>query len=134
MNANSSPSSFAKSIVASWSRGLAAVALIGVLSISTSAMAGSLKHEFFMQGQVLEVKDKTVTICIGSRDGAEVGQVLQVIRHEPGPYSPKRTIPNFTRKNIGSVRIATIFDDHYSVAEIIGGELKVNDTVELDKP
>lgn len=117
----------------SWTRALAVVALTGLLAISTSATAESIRHEFFMQGQVLAVNDKTVTICIGSRHGAEVGQVLQVIRHEPGPYSPKTAIPRFTRKSIGSVRIASVFDEHYSTAEVISGKLKVNDTVELDK-
>ena len=134
MNANSTAATHSRTAKSSWTRALAFVALSGLLAISTSATAESVRHEFFMQGQVLEVNDKTVTICIGSRHGAEVGQVLQVIRHKPGPYSPKTAVRSFTREDIGSVRVASVFDEHYSTAEVISGKIKVNDTVELEKP
>lgn len=132
MNANTTIATSSNTARSSWSRALAVVALSGLLAVSTSASADSVRHGFFMQGQVLSVNDKTVTICIGKLHGAEVGQVLQVIRHEAGPYSPKVT-HSFTRKSVGSVRIASVFDEHYSTAEVIGGKIKVNDTVELDK-
>ena len=35
-----------------------------------------------MRGQVLEKQNETLVVCVGQADGAQVGQVLDVIRHK----------------------------------------------------
>jgi hypothetical protein len=39
------------------------------------------KHQFFMRGQVLEVRDGTAYLCLGIEQGAQVGQVFAVKRY-----------------------------------------------------
>ena len=58
----------------------------------------SFRHKYLMRGQVLEVENKTLVLCIGTADGAEVGQELDVVRHERSQIPPKAPGPNFRRE------------------------------------
>ena len=87
-----------------------------------------------MRGQVLEKQDETLVVCVGQADGAQVGQVLDVIRHKRRIRHSRAGGPRYRRENIGQVRIAELFDSHYAEAEVISGSPKVNDTVELIRP
>jgi hypothetical protein len=106
------------------------------LSLAASALAGdgSLRHGFFMRGQILEVDKSGVVICVGKRDGAEVGQTLDVIRHKRKKTPPKSSLPQFDRIEVGKVRITEVFDDHYARAEVIDGKVRATDTVEIENP
>lgn len=112
-----------------WAVLLLAGALVG------SAVAGetSFKHSYLMRGQILEAEAGTVTVCVGKQDGARVGQVLEVVRHVPVSPHTKSASPRFRKEDIGSVRITTLFDDHYATAQVVKGSPKVNDTVELKR-
>jgi hypothetical protein len=88
------------------------------------------RHKYLMRGQVLEVENQTLVLCIGTADGAEVGQELDVVRHVKSQIPPKATGPNFQRQTVGKVRITTIFDEHYAEATVLDGDVRLNDTVE----
>ena len=118
----------------------AALALVGALAFSFAlpgvapASEGGFRHNVLMRGQVLEKGDETLVVCVGQADGAQVGQVLDVIRHKRRIRHSRAGGPRYRRENIGQVRIAELFDSHYAEAEVISGSPKVNDTVELIRP
>lgn len=103
---------------------------VALLSLAGSAVASEPPHTTTMLGQVLAVEQSSLVLCIGSRSGADVGQTLDVVRHVHGTRAPKSP-HGFRRETVGQVRIAEIFDEHYSRAEIVSGSPAVNDTVEL---
>ena len=115
-------------------RSVVLVLAAALLAAPTFSLAGpqTLYHSWIMRGQVLSQESGKVVLCIGKRDNAEVGQELEVIRQSVIPGA-KRTYPNIRRETVGKVRINRIFDEHYSEAEVIQGEPKVNDTVELER-
>jgi hypothetical protein len=121
-------------------RWFAALALVGALAFSfalpdvASASEGGFRHNVLMRGQVLEKGDETLVVCVGQADGAQVGQVLDVIRHKRRIRHSRAGGPRYRRENIGQVRIAELLDSHYAEAEVISGSPKVNDTVELIRP
>lgn len=105
------------------------VGLVAATALAGCAGDSAIRHQF-MQGQVLSVDANEIVVCIGKRDGAHDGQVLNVIRHlaeiavvEGAPFS---------RAQVGQVRIVDVYDDHYAHASIVTGEAKTGDMVELD--
>lgn len=110
---------------------LTPLALLLALAGTAHAAEGSFRHEVLMRGQILEADAGSLVVCVGKQDGAEVGQVLNVIRHTRATHEHKSLAPSFRREAVGSVRITTLFDEHYATAEVVDGEPKVNDTVEL---
>ena len=121
-------------------RWFAALALAGAFAFSfalpggASAGEGGFRHNVLMRGQVLETQDDTLVVCVGKADGAQVDQVLDVIRHKRRNRGPRDIGPRFRREAVGQVRITGLFDDHYADAEVISGTPKVNDIVELIRP
>lgn len=121
-------------------RWFAALALVGALAFSfalpgvASASEGGFRHNVLMRGQELEKGDETLVVCVGQADGAQVGQVLDVIRHKRRIRHSRTGGPRYRRENVGQVRIVELFDGHYADAEVISGSPKVNDTVELVRP
>ena len=87
-------------------------------------------HTYFMRGQILDIKDETVVLCIGKSDGAVVGQELDVIRHRRVSSGPKGQ-GRFERETIGRVRVTAIIDDHYAEGALLSGSASGNDSVEL---
>lgn len=113
-------------------RTLGSLMLAGLLASGT-AFAGdspSIRHTVFMRGQILEVQDSTVVVCIGEADGASVGQELDVVHHSRVKTSPKG-VGRFKREVIGKVRVDAIVDEHYAEATIVDGKAGQNDSVEL---
>ena len=94
---------------------------------------GGVRHGWIMRGQVLTVDAGVATVCIGTRDGAKVGQVLGVerITVKP-PVSPKSGNPTISRSDAGRVKIIELFDEHYARAQVVAGSPAVNDVVELE--
>lgn len=107
--------------------------LLGSVALTGCATNSPARHEYIMRGQVLSVDGSTLTVCVGERDGAQVGQLLDVVRHVRRTQSPKASGPDFKREDVGQVRIASLFDAHYATAEIVKGQPEVNDTVELER-
>ncbi|MDX2300462.1 MAG: hypothetical protein NW204_12115 [Xanthomonadaceae bacterium] len=113
------------------SRRLVIAALSGLL-LAGSVSAGPVYHRLVMQGQVLSVDGNSLVVCIGDGSGAQVGQELNLVRHVRDNVAPKAAGPGFHRESIGKVRIAKIFDEHYASAEVVQGEAKASDMVELE--
>ena len=108
------------------------VCALGAALVLSGCVAGGVRHGWIMRGQVLALDNGVATVCIGTRDGAKVGQVLEVehITINSG-NSPKGTGPTFSRSAAGSVEITQLFDEHYARAKIVSGSPAVNDVVEL---
>lgn len=129
------------SVVSRWTsqkrlRGLVsslALVLIVALTVASAAAADTpgLLHRVLMRGQILEKENGTLVVCIGKQDGAQVGQELDVIRHVRTVANPKQHGKRFLRKEVGRVRITSLFDEHYATAELLDGSARVNDSVEL---
>ncbi len=117
---------------------LLSAALVAVIPSTTfaqqsgAAKAPGIGHTFFMRGSVVHVTGKQVVVCIGKADGARAGQELTVYRVSEHPHGPKGP-PTFQRKQIGSVRIDAIVDDHFANATVLSGTVQKNDLVELQR-
>lgn len=106
---------------------------IFVLSIMTScATVETVRHNYIMRGQVIEATNEGVYLCIGSADGAEVGQEFKVFKYIIMPAT-KSLRPDHRREETGMVKITEIVDEHYAKAKILRGEVKENYIVELHK-
>jgi len=79
-------------------------------------------HGFLMKGSIIEASDSDVYLCIGSKDGASVGQELDVYKIKARP---------FRRVHTGKVKITEIIDEHFAKATVISGKAEKNDIVEL---
>jgi hypothetical protein len=112
---------------------LAALALSAAMAGPAMAAETSFKHAYLMRGQVLATGSGSVTVCVGKNDGAEVGQVLNVVRHVRTPSYGKKSGPRFRRQDVGQVTITEVFDEHYASAKVAKGSPRVNDTVELER-
>lgn len=105
------------------------VGIVALTSLAGCAGDSALRHQF-MQGQVLSSEADGIVVCIGERDGAEAGQILNVIRHVQKVGKPKSS--PFDREQVGKVRIVDVYDTHYAHVAIVSGAVKPGDMVELD--
>ena len=106
----------------------ATLALLAGVPLASSANAQGLAHSFFMRGQVVEADAQGIVLCVGKKDGAKAGQVLNVVRITPAP-GPRAK--NFRRETVGQVRIVEIIDDHFASATLVTGKADKHDLVEL---
>lgn len=88
-------------------------------------------HKYVMRGQILEVSDDSTYLCVGTNDGAKVGQELGVYKYTKRPSHPKLQARKFKKEKTGVVRITGIMDEHMATAKIISGQAKQNYIVEL---
>ena len=108
--------------------------LCGILIMLTASCA-SLKsnmHKYVMRGQVLEVTDGVVYLCIGSNDGAAIGQeysVHKIIKTKNLNAKGEQFI--YKKEDTGTIKITEIVDEHFAKAKIMAGEVKINYVVEL---
>jgi hypothetical protein len=84
-------------------------------------------HGFLMKGSIIEASNSDVYLCIGSKDGATVGQELDVYK----VIAVTRARPTFKRVHIGKLKITEIIDEHFAKATVIFGKAEKNDIVEL---
>ena len=110
-------------------------ALCGILIVITASCAAlnSAGHKYVMRGQVLGVTDDIVYLCIGSKDGAVIGQEYSVYTFIQTKSLNKKGNERleYTKKDTGTVKLTEIVDEHYAKAKITAGEAKVNYVVEL---
>lgn len=108
-----------------------AIASIAMLGAVPAAAAG-IGHSFFMRGSIVADEPEGKVVCIGSEDGATVGQVLDVYRTviQPGPSS-KGTGPTYRREARGHVRIDHVYNTHFAHVTVVDGTPAVHDIVEL---
>lgn len=104
------------------------VALVGCSDME------SARHEILMKGQILEVTDNSAYLCIGSKDGAEVGDQFAVYKftRAENPDSKYAGHPYYKREVVGRIKITDVFDEHMAKANILAGEVKPNYFVELE--
>lgn len=88
------------------------------------------RHQYIMRGSVLEVTDGTAYICLGTEQGANVGQEFTVKRYIRTALPPKGQQPTYKVETVGSVKI-TKTESHMANATILSGNIKENDVVEL---
>jgi hypothetical protein len=92
-------------------------------------------HEYVMRGTIVDKTDKEIYLCIGSKDGARVGQQFDVYKvvKEHFRYQA-RAITTWTYKRIktGIVKITEIVDEHFAKAEIVSGTAEKDFLVELE--
>lgn len=107
--------------------------LFGVIAVFLGGCASmqSAGHEYIMRGQVLDVTDNGVYLCIGKKDGAEVGQEYAVYNFvRTGNF---KTRPAYKKVDAGIIKLTEITDEHYAKAKVISGDVKSNYIVELKK-
>ena len=86
------------------------------------------RHAIFMRGQILDVEGGTAYLCLGTEQGAKVGDVLTVRRYVKIGGARGG---NYRVDNIGSVQITEVFS-HMANAKILKGDVKVHDVVDLN--
>jgi hypothetical protein len=94
----------------------------------------SERHKLLMKGQILEVIDNAAYLCIGSKDGAEVGDQFTVYKFTriENPNSKYADQPYYKREVAGRIKIVEVFDEHMAKAIILSGEVKPPYVAELE--
>ncbi len=107
----------------------------GSIFIAGCAHNSRTYHEYIMRGSILDKTDKEIYLCIGSKDGAQVGQKFDVYKLVKEPFHYKaKAITTWTYKKIktGIVKIIEIVNEHFAKAVIISGTAEKDFIVELD--
>ncbi len=108
----------------------AASLILAFFVIFLMSSCATVYHGYLMKGSIIETSDSEIYLCIGSRDGASVGQELDVYRI---PQTKPEAL-HFRRIYTGRVRITEIIDEHFAKATVISGKAEKNDIVELVRP
>ena len=96
------------------------------------AALGSAGHKYIMWGQVLELTDDTAYLCIGSADGAQVGQEYAAYKFTKIPSANLKSVQHsYKREETGTVKILEIVDEHMAKAKVLAGHVETNNMVEL---
>lgn len=119
-------------VLTSWRRS-ARVALVALLVLGITACGPEhpCRHTVLMRGHILNVAHGRLVLCVGEEGAAQVGQVLEAFRQRRVTGLPDDADPRFRREPSGTVRITSLFDEHYATAEIVTGKPGLHDTVEL---
>lgn len=101
-----------------------------------SSSCATLYHRAIMRGSIIETSDSEIFLCIGKKDGASVGQELNVYKIVTYSFPPKAspTLTRFKREYTGMVKIIEIIDEHFAKAIVISGTADKNSIVELHDP
>lgn len=120
-------------------RNVVAVALIVLVTVlvagptPAAASEPGLGHTF-MAGSVIESSPEGVYICLGSPDGAAVGQQFDVVRVTRDRSGNPKQGARFKRTKVGTVRIDAIVDEHFAEATVTSGSVEKGDIVRLSEP
>lgn len=109
------------------SMSVAAALLIAGLTLNC-ATGSAIYHGGLMKGSVVSATGNEGVICIGSKDGAEVGQVWNTVRVEiqgTGKTSKFMWLP------AGSVKIVEIIDEHFAKVTVVDGKLEKGYVAEM---
>lgn len=120
--------------------------LLGVGTILLVGSCASIQggyHAYVMRGSIVDTSGSHVYLCIGSNDGASVGQELymykitQASTSSTGQITREGRVPRnpvYSKQFTGKVKIIEIVDEHFAKAEVISGRAEQNDIVELVTP
>lgn len=107
----------------------AVIVLIGLL---TACAGTQVVHKYFAKGQVLGIEGDEIVLCIGSSDGAEKDQILNVYRYEySGTVAEGGDV--YDRKYVGQIKIDSIVNKHFARAKMIDGYIKKHDMAEFTR-
>jgi hypothetical protein len=108
--------------------------VILIVTMAGCSKMDSARHEVLMKGQILEVTDNSAYLCIGSKDGAEVGDQFVVYKFTRvvNPDSKYAPHPQYHREQFGKIKITEIVHEHMAKANVLSGEVKSNYFVELE--
>ena len=97
--------------------------------------ASNFEHKYIMRGQVVDVPaNDSLVVCIGTNDGAKVGQVLDVYRFSYNPAVTEEDAESqYLSSHRGRIIIEEIVNEHFARAKILEGDIAKNDTVQLDR-
>lgn len=108
------------------------VSTLVLCALLAGCASDAIRHGWVMRGQILAMDDTVATVCVGTHDGARVGQVLAV-QHYTVKYNVGfKGANSVTRTDIGQMRISDLFDEHYAHAVVVSGHAAVNDMVGLE--
>jgi hypothetical protein len=101
------------------------------LTVSCAAISENIYHGYYMKGSIIETYDSEVYLCIGRKDGAAVGQELDVKRYwySRNPKTGQKGKGGY--EYTGKVRIVEVLDEHFAKAVVISGKAEKNSIVEL---
>ena len=104
--------------------------ILGTFVILLTFSCATVYHGFLMKGSIIEASDSDVYLCIGSKDGASVGQELNVykIAQRQSKATPFRQV------HTGKVKITEIIDEHFAKATVISGKAEKDEIAELTRP
>jgi hypothetical protein len=105
---------------------LRTILLLGIIFGATNCQ--SIYHRYITKGRVVSVNGNEGVICIGSKDGAQVGQIWRTSELKiqgTGKTSKFIWVP------VGSVKILEIVDEHYARVSVIAGKLEIDYVAEL---
>jgi hypothetical protein len=105
-----------------------------VVALAACSRMESERHKLLMKGQVLDVIGNSAYLCVGSKDGAEVGDQFTVYKFTQAvnPNSEYSGQPYYKREVAGKIKIVEIFDEHMAKAVILAGEVKPHYFAELE--
>ena len=104
--------------------------ILSILVIFLMFSCATVYHGYLMKGSIIEASNSDVYLCIGSKDGATVGQELDVYK----VIRVTRARPTFKREHTGKVKITEITHEHFAKATVISGKAEKDDIVELVRP
>lgn len=89
-------------------------------------------HQYIMRGSILEVDNDDVYLCIGSKHGAQVDQVLSVYHYQKNIEHPGSKGTRWSWEKTGKIKITKVVDEHFAWAEVISGYVEKGDIAELE--
>ena len=101
-----------------------------VLAAGGCASLRRAYHNYVMRGSIVEKSADEVVICIGAKEGAAVGQELEVVEFRQEPNKMSKGM-HFEKYSVGKIRITEVFDEHFARARIVEGKAEKSDVVEL---
>jgi len=103
---------------------------MGCATVWAQGPLETMRHKVFMRGQILDVQGGTAYLCLGTEQGAKVGDVLMVRRYVR-VGGGARGGGRYRVDDIGTVQITEVFS-HMANAKILKGDVKVHDVVDLN--
>lgn len=93
------------------------------------ATGSAVYHGYMMKGSVVSASGTEGVICVGSKDGAAVGQTLKAYKIT-SKTSDKTS--KYVKTEVGSVKITEIVDEHFAKVTSVSGKLEAGNIVEVE--
>ena len=96
----------------------------------TACSGNQFYHEYIMRAQVVGIDNDEVIVCIGTEDGAEEGQELEVYRYV-WEGAVEEGDSDYRVDHVGTLKIKSVVNDHFARAISTEGDVRKHDMVEL---